>query len=722
LKHIVKNYKIMIKKEEEIKYKILSSLKVDEILKKEEMGISLKRDENLWYKNIPGVRKAGFNVYEFTDFELDEIAKCSQSVEYFADNYCHIKTESGKIQQMKLRPYQRDFLRMYDSEKYVLLMCSRQMGKTIVSSIYILWFLLFKSDKNVLVYGNTLDTVKANVEKIKDIYLCLPFFLKRGVVTWNEKNITFENRSRLKGVFKNLVGKAIDLLYIDEFAKFEDKDIRKNYGTILPTISSIGKSKIFITSTPDGYNFFWELYTGSLKPEDDETRQPYKVKTVKWHEFPGRRDTILYYTNPRLASLGVDLEELKQYLISLNHSIYDDPNNEKANIKIKFEEADENTHIKNIRKLKYKNLLLVDILKITNWQEQETVVIGGEDMFKQEYDLEFLSGDKLLFDSIELERIKSNENPYTFKNIKEIERRWNLPYNQLKFIDDESIFKLSEIKKYNLVFSIDLAEGLNLDYTVINIFKLQLKSIEDIERNKHLFKTKYDFFQLQQVGLFRSNSYSVDDVAHLLYLLIFEVCDSENINVVLERNKYGEELLLKLSNVFDGDNNFSNFMFMRFKRSVDDKTPRVGLNVTGGEGGGGKKLLVKEFQDCVKNRHLKLNEMTTILELNMFGKKETASGNITFKAQSGHDDIIMSCINICAGFKNSKYKNMVDDMYDKMCLEDRNLVSNNLKELNKGVSKIDYDVYRSALKNVNNKNYGYQNYNGSGNYNNGYNY
>lgn len=710
----------MVKKEEEVKYKILSSEKVDEILKKEEMGISLKRDECLWYKNIPGVRKAGFNVYEFTDFELGEIAKCSQSVEYFADNYCHIKTESGKIQQMKLRPYQREFLRMYDNEKYVLLMCSRQMGKTIVSSIYILWFLLFKSDKNVLVYGNTLDTVKANVEKIKDIYLCLPFFLKRGVVTWNEKNITFENRSRLKGVFKNLVGKAIDLLYIDEFAKFDDKDIRKNYGTIFPTISSIGKSKIFITSTPDGYNFFWELYTGSLKPDDDATKQVYKVKTVKWHEFPSRRDTILYYSNPRLAGLGVDLEELKKYLISLNFSIYDDPNDDKVNIKIKFNEADENTYIKNIRKLSFNNMFLADILKITNWQEQETIAIGGEDMFKQEYDLEFLSGDKLLFDSIELERIKSNEKPYTFKNIKEIEKRWSLPYNQLKFIDDETIFKLSDIKKYNLMFSIDLAEGLNLDYTVINIFKIGLKSIEDIERNKIRFKNKYDFFQLEQVGLFRSNSYSVEDVAHLLYLLAFEVCNIDNVSIVLERNKYGEELLLKLPNVFDGNNNFSNFMFMRFKKNIDDKTPRVGLNVTGGETGGGKKLLVKEFQDSIKNRHLKINEITTILELSMFGKKETSSGNITFKAQSGHDDIIMSCVNICAGLKNVKFKNVIDEMYDRLPLESRNLVSSNLKDMDKSVSVIDYDMYHSAMRNANNQSsINYNNYENYGNYNSG---
>ena len=75
----------------------LSTAIVEEIIRKEELAIPLKREEKLWYKNLPGVKKAGFNVFEFTEFELEEYIKCSQSVHYFADNYCHIKTESGKI-------------------------------------------------------------------------------------------------------------------------------------------------------------------------------------------------------------------------------------------------------------------------------------------------------------------------------------------------------------------------------------------------------------------------------------------------------------------------------------------------------------------------------------------------------------------------------------------------------------------------------------------------
>jgi hypothetical protein len=55
---------------------------------------------------------------------------------------------------------------------------------------------------------------------------------------------------------------------------------------------------------------------------------------------------------------------------------------------------------------------------------------------------------------------------------------------------------------YKFVIS-DIAEGLGIDYSIINIFKIGEKPKELTEIQKPLYKSMSDFFRLDQVGLFR---------------------------------------------------------------------------------------------------------------------------------------------------------------------------------------------------------------------------
>lgn len=101
---------------------------IDEIIDKKNMGFQLPRNMNPWFKNQTGVRKAGC-VYGMTDDEIDEFTKCTVDIHYFANNYCKIKTEDGKVRQMKLRDYQYDVLSAYTKNRFTLNMSSRQTGK-----------------------------------------------------------------------------------------------------------------------------------------------------------------------------------------------------------------------------------------------------------------------------------------------------------------------------------------------------------------------------------------------------------------------------------------------------------------------------------------------------------------------------------------------------------------------------------------------------------------
>jgi hypothetical protein len=645
---------------------VFSTEKVNEILRKEDLGLKRTRDEHIWLNNIHGVRKANLK-FGYTQEEIQEYAKCKLNVQYFAEKYCMVKREDGSIGNITLRDYQKDIINLYDKSKYSILMASRQTGKTISSSIFILHFCLFNSDKNVMIVANKGQTVEEIVSKIKSIYTHLPFFLKCGVISWNQKSLTFENGCRIKSEKRTkepAIGFTIDLLYLDEFAKIPNNIIRPYYTSVVPTVSAIKNSKIIVTSTPDGFNLFWELLRDGEKDHDDADWNQFNAMRVYWWQIEGRRNTKLYFLKNKLEKHGLNKETVLEFLeTKYGYEIKEDfEEGDKVYYHIKHDGDIENTEIDFIRSIRInESVPLVEVCTITNWKEQQTKLIGGDEAFKQEYDIQFLAGNKLLIDNVMLEKMKRDETNFEYVDFEKLSKKFVLPYTELKFIKDRpDLFDIKKIKDYYILYGIDLGEGLSQDYSIINIFRLIPKTIENIEKHKHKFADIYDYFKIEQIGMFRNNIYSLNEVAHLFYLIAFELFDSEKSKAVLEYNTYGGEFLAHLPNVFNQMNNYSNGVFIRFKHKKEDKAPKVGLKVTGGNDG--KKILVKEFQNTIKKGNLILHNTICINELSVFTKKETPSGDITYKSESGHDDTVMSEVNLANGLKTTAYKNLVDSV------------------------------------------------------------
>lgn len=116
--------------ENKMESNIMTTEKVEEIIKKENHAIPLKLHERLWFrgKDNFGVRKAGIK-FAMTQSELEEYVRCKLSVYYFAENYCKIKLEDGTVDKMTLRDYQKDIIKLYTENRYSILMASRQIGK-----------------------------------------------------------------------------------------------------------------------------------------------------------------------------------------------------------------------------------------------------------------------------------------------------------------------------------------------------------------------------------------------------------------------------------------------------------------------------------------------------------------------------------------------------------------------------------------------------------------
>ena len=95
---------------------------------------------------------------------------------------------------------------------------------------------------------------------------------------------------------------------------------------------------------------------------------------------------------------------------------------------------------------------------------------------------------------------------------------------------------------------------------------------------------------------------------------------------------------------------------MRYKHNREDIIGKIGLKLTKD-----KHLIIdKEFQQSIRNRRMILHNDININEITTFSKQETYAGNITYKAESGNDDVVMTTIILSTCFDNVGYKNLVD--------------------------------------------------------------
>jgi hypothetical protein len=284
-----------------------SSAKVERLVyDAEENGIDYKDVDNPFHENDPELRKGNI-LFEYTEWELEEIKKCAEDVVYFANTYCHVMTDEG-IRQILLRDYQIQILNQYQHHRKNVFVSPRQSGKTITSSIFLLWYLLFNFEKNAMIMANIGDTAAELMDKIKVIMKGLPFFLKPGLVVYNVMTMKFDNGCRImaKTTTKtSSIGYTIHMLYMDEFAHINPNFINQFFKSVYPTISSSQIARVIITSTPNGMNKFWEIYKGAVEGENE-----FNPIRVEWWQVPGRDEE---WKKKEIAALGSEEDFNQEY-------------------------------------------------------------------------------------------------------------------------------------------------------------------------------------------------------------------------------------------------------------------------------------------------------------------------------------------------------------------------------------------------------------------------
>ena len=303
---------------------------------------------------------------------------------------------------------------------------------------------------------------------------------------------------------------------------------------------------------------------------------------------------------------------------------------------------------------------ILAIAELTTWKDEVVKDIGGEDAFNQEYGLRFINSSKSLLNETIIDDLLKSKKNYVYEEIFEFKNKLRFLYEDLKWVDDDEAHIPLKRKEYKYVLSVDISEGLGQDYSIINIFKVSEKPVDLIETQKHKYKSITDFFRLEQVGIYRNNFVSVKQLAELLYLIVFEYLNPENVKVVLELNNYGNTLLAEMPHVFEGNNNYGSSVFVRYKHRIDSTEEKIGLKV-----GENKNMMVKDYQELMYSRGFNITNEDNIREITTFVKHVTTAGNVRYAADVGHDDTVMTVVNATSIFSKLEFKEMVEEWGNK---------------------------------------------------------
>lgn len=270
----------------------------------------------------PRLKKSNIEI-EYTLEMIQELDRCANDPIYFIENYVYIKGVKGKA-LFKLFDYQKEIIDAYIKNNRIVVLASRQVGKTETSAAFILWFTIFNKEKTVLIASNKSDNAKEIIGKVVFAYEELPDWIKPGINenTWNKFSLEFENRSRIMAATTAVDtgrGLAIDLLYVDELAFVKPHIQDQFFTSILPTLASRPDAKMIISSTPNGDTNLFSVIWRSANSGSDNT---FKAVFVPWYAMPGRDEK---YKQQMIAQFGDRRwkQEFECIFLSSEHTLID---------------------------------------------------------------------------------------------------------------------------------------------------------------------------------------------------------------------------------------------------------------------------------------------------------------------------------------------------------------------------------------------------------------
>jgi len=467
------------------------------------------------------------------------------------------------------------------------------------TAVYCLWAILFQTDKSGLILSKSGPAGKDLLSKVKDMFLFLPYHLKCGVMTWNQSSISFDNNSKIE---------------TEAFS---------------PT-AGLGKTINFLILD----EFAWcppnevDLFYNNIIPtiSADTTANICIMSTQNGFNLFYKLYTAAVKGQNIYAPYKVDWWQVPMW------------------------DNDNGCWVK----------------RDENWKKTMIGVLGSEESFYYQYGTQFSISDSCLVSRETMARIHTTE--VLYKNLLDnngvletamqevgiyltIQNKDKLYFNPT--------FDFNELKTKRFLILADLAEGGGGDYTVFHIFRIDSKE------------------EFTQIGYWTDNKVDLEHAALDYWLICCQLFNDGRTILSVEWNTYGalfyqylknynepdydEETVWRM-NVKNADEGLDLFNFALYKKDSIE-TEAVGKHTSNYMpgirfSGANKHVACSLLRMLLEKDKIKIFDIGTINELENF---EDKNGNGSYKAKTGHDDLIMTLCQIPMVQQTPKYKDFMED-------------------------------------------------------------
>lgn len=194
----------------------------------------------------------------FTKEKIEEFLKCKNDPVYFINNYVKL----FGLCNIKLYPFQEKMVKQFNSNRFNLCASSRQSGKTLVTSLYLLHQLIFVDNTNILIIGYNQQSAENILQRLKQIYGNLPNWLRMQITISNRNRFELENGSSIISEKFNLSltrSQNFKHIFFNEVAFASDENVKQFFECVFPCVSAGRISKLHLVSTKKNGSYFNKL-------------------------------------------------------------------------------------------------------------------------------------------------------------------------------------------------------------------------------------------------------------------------------------------------------------------------------------------------------------------------------------------------------------------------------------------------------------------------------
>ena len=300
------------------------------------------------------------------------------------------------------------------------------------------------------------------------------------------------------------------------------------------------------------------------------------------------------------------------------------------------------------------------------WKQMMIGVLGSEEAFYYQYGTQFSASDACLVSRETLTQIHKTEILFTSR-----EELVSSLYSKFLFVNPE--YDVTNFKTKYYIVLVDLAEGGGADYTVFQILEVTVNPITG----------KVTF---EQVAFWRSNTVDIEKASVEFWVMMGQLfrADLSNVIVSIEWNTYGA-LFYNYICLLNETENFRDSLWRfnickEFDTSVLCYYKKANLNeeIAGIKNKNAKtipgirwsaeskKTGCAMLKMMIEKGELIIRDIVQIGELENF---EDKSGSGSYKASYGHDDMMMTLVQLPMVLQTGKYKEFIEDITEHIKLD-----------------------------------------------------